>query len=94
MTAQNYTVALDNDTRQLIITAEEGETTRYPFPHRSVSEMDANAHVKRFHTKRQAKNAQFFAMWSEHRLGKQQAIEMASDYIEREMPIGTITIHS
>ena len=92
MTAQNYSVALDNSTRQIIITADEGESVRYPYPHRTISEMDANNLAKRFHTKRQAKTADFFAMFSAHRLGNQQAIEFARDYIERDMSLGQITI--
>lgn len=94
MAAQNYTVALDLPTRQIVITADEGESVKYPYPHRTISEMDAQAAVKRFHTKRLAKNVQFFAMFSEHRLGRQQATELASDYIERDMPLGNITINA
>lgn len=94
MTAQNYSVALDNSSRQIIITADEGESVRYPYPHNTISEMDANRLAKNFHIKRQAKNANFFAMFSAHRLGKQQAIEFACDYIERDMPLGQITINA
>ena len=94
MTLQNYTVALDLPTRQIIVTADEGGSIKYPYPHRTISEMDAKAAAKRFHTKRQAEHANFFAMFSAHRLGKQQAIEFACDYIERDMPLGQITINA
>jgi len=94
MTAQNYSVALDPSTRQIIVTADEGASAKYPYPHRTISEMDATAAVKRFHTKRQAEHANFFAMFSANRFGKQQALELACDYIERDMPLGQITINA
>lgn len=94
MTAQNYTVTLEAASRQLVIAADEGESVRYPYAHSVLSETDANAAAKRFHRKRQAKTAQFFAMFSEHRMGKQQAIECACDFIERDMPLGTVIINT
>jgi len=94
MAEQHYSVSLDNSSRQLVVTADEGESVRYPYAPLTLSVTDAHAAAKRFHRKRQAKTAQFFAMFSEHRMGKQQAIECACDFIERDMTLGKVTINS
>ena len=94
MTAQNYSIALDLSTRQIVVTADEGASVKYSYPHRTIPEMDAKAAAKRFHAKHKAEHANFFAMFTAHRFGEQPAVEFASDYIERDMPLGQITINA
>ena len=74
------------------VTADEGESVKYPYPHRTISEMDAEAAVNRFHTKRLAKTAGFFISLTPPQQRTQERIDHACDFIQRDMPLGQITI--
>jgi hypothetical protein len=56
--------------------------------------MDANRLAKNFHTKRQAKTAYFFLSLTPPQQKTQDCIAHACDFIERDMPLGQITINA